>query len=74
MPGATTSPIQTLDNDTGENDTGKSETPESIPLILPSEVEATRRNMVCLHQVAECEQQLRLAQLQDSLIELRRVR
>jgi hypothetical protein len=70
MPGATTLP----DDDADENETGELETPENIPLVLPSGVDITRRDMVCLHQVAEYERQLRLAQLQDSLVELRCVR
>ena len=72
MPGAVVPSFSTNDHDADENDTG--ETPENIPLVLPSEVESTRRRAVCLHQVAEYERQLRLAQLQDSLVELRRVR
>jgi hypothetical protein len=70
MPGTMTFP----DNRTDENDVNGLETSEDIPLILPSELETTRRNIVCLHKVAEYEQQLHLAQIQDSLIELRRVR
>ena len=76
MPGAVAS-LPTHDPDldeNGESDTGDPGTPENVPLILPSEVESTSRNAVCQHRVAEYEQQLRFAQLQDSLIELRRVR
>lgn len=72
MPGAATPPFPTHDHDADEN--GDSEMAENIPLVLPSEMEPTKRSTMCLHQVVECEQQLRLAQLQDSLIELRRVR
>lgn len=74
MPGVTISSLPAHDHDTEENDTGDLEPPEKIPLILLSKVELTQRNMVCLYQVANYERQLRLAQLQDSLIELRRVR
>ena len=74
MPGTAISSPPTHDDDPDENDNGDSETPEKIPLVLPSKVEATRRTTVCLHQVVKYERQLRLAQLQDSLIELRRVR
>lgn len=51
MPGAVVPSFSTNDRDADENDTG--ETPENIPLVLPSEVESTRRRAVCLHQVAE---------------------
>ena len=73
MPGVATLPSQAPDT-TDENDAGGSETPETIPLVLPSGLETAMRNVVCLHRVAEYEQQLRTAQLQDSLIELRRMR
>jgi hypothetical protein len=74
MPGAVTPSFPTNDHDTDEDDASDSEAPENIALVLPSELEPTRRDTVCLHHVAEYEQQLRTAQLQDSLIELRRVR
>jgi len=77
MPGATTSLLPADDDDdddANESDTEDLEMPEKISLILPSWVESARREAVCLHRVAEYEQQLRFAQLQDSLIELRRVR
>lgn len=73
MPGAVIPLYQAEDRDMDEDDT-ELETPETISLILPSRVDSTRRNAVCLHRVAEYERQLRFAQLQDSLIELRRVR
>ena len=47
---------------------------ETIPLIFPSRLEPENRNRTCLHQVAEHERLLRMAQLQDSLIELRHTR
>lgn len=74
MPGALTPSFPAHDHGANEDDTGDLEMPEKIPLILPSKIESTRRDAVCLHHVAEYERQLRLAQLQDSLIELRRVR
>jgi hypothetical protein len=74
MPGATTPSSQPPDSNADGNDIDGSESPESISLVLPSELETTRRNALCLHHVAEYEKQLRLAQLQDSLIELRRIR
>ena len=72
MPGTVTPSFPTDDHDADECNTR--ETPENIPLTLPSEVESTRCRTVCLHQVAEYEQQLHLAQLEDSLIELCHVR
>lgn len=70
MPGATTPSLLTHNHDTNEDDTGDLEMPEKIPLVLPSAVEPTQCDAVCLHHVAKYEQQLRLAQLQDALIEL----
>ena len=77
MPGALAPPFPTHDDDADADDTEGSDLPENIPLILPSEVESTRRPMICLHRVAEVEHELRLAQIKDSLIELchaRRIR
>ena len=73
MPGAVP-PSQTPDDTADGEDTSGPGAPESTCLVFPSELETSRRNAVCLHHVAEYEQQLRLAQLQDSLIELRRIR
>ena len=75
MPGAATLSIPAHNHH--EDNAKDLEMAEKIPLTLPSKVESTLRNAICLHQVAEYEQQLRIAQLQDSLIELcctRRVR
>lgn len=69
MPGAATLSIPAHDHH--EDDAKDLEMAEKIPLTLPSKVESALRNAICLHQVAEYEQQLRIAQLQDSLIELR---
>lgn len=74
MPGAAISFPSTHDSDADADESDTEDLPENISLILPSRVESTRRDTVCLHRVTEYEQQLRLAQLQDSLIELRRVR
>jgi len=76
MPGAVAQPFptHTTEADDNDNDPGDLELPERIPLVLPSAVQSTMRNATCLHRVTEYEQQLRLAQLQDSLVELRRVR
>jgi hypothetical protein len=58
-----------------EDDTGGSTEPvENIPLLFPSRLEPENRNRTCLHEVAEHERLLRMAQLQDSLIELRHTR
>ena len=72
MPGAASPFFPTHDAD--QDDTGDLEMAKNVPLVLPSEVDPARRDAICLHQVAEYERQLRLAQLQDSLIELRRTR
>ena len=78
MPGAVAPPLPThraeIDDNDNDNEPGDLESPEKTPLILPSAVHFARRDLICLHQVSEYERQLRLAQLQDSLIELRRVR
>jgi len=77
MPGALAPPLPTHDDDADEDYTEDSDLPENIPLVFPSEVEPTRRRMICLHRVAEHEHELRLAQIHDSLIELcnaRRIR
>ena len=47
---------------------------ETIPLVFPSRLEPENRNRKCLHEVAEHERLLRMAQLQDSLVELRHTR
>ena len=73
MPGAVP-PSQTPENSPDGDETSGSGTPERTCLVFPSELETARRSAVCLHHVAKYEQQLRLAQLQDSLIELRRIR
>ena len=68
MPGAGAAPLDTPEDDEGNSST---EEAENIPLFLPSSLDAERRERVCLPQVAEYERLLRMAQLQDSLIELR---
>lgn len=74
MPGAATPSLPAHERDANEDDAGDLETPEKMPLVLPSGMESIQRDAVCLHNVAEYERQLRLTQLQDSLIELRHVR
>jgi hypothetical protein len=49
MPGAATPSFPTHDDDADEDYVGDSEVPESIPLVLPSELEPARRDAVCLH-------------------------
>ena len=71
MPG-TVIPSLPTHNDDDDEDSG--EKVEDIPLILPSALEPRQRLAICRYRVAEHEQQFRLAQLEDSLIELRRVR
>lgn len=70
MPGVSASSLPTYDNDTDENE----EKAEDTPLILPSDLEPTQRSAICQHRVAEHEERFRLAQLEDSLVELRRTR
>jgi len=69
MPGAVIPPSHTP-----EDNVEDAETAENVPLVLPSNLDSERRDKICLHQVAEHEQLLRMAQLQDSLIELRHAR
>ena len=71
MPGAITTLPQVSEDDFEDNDV---ETAENVPLLLPSSLDPENRKRVCLWQVAEHERLLRLAQLQDSLIELRHAR
>ena len=71
MPGVVGPSLYTPDDITEDNN---SETAESIPLFLPSSLDPERRERICLQQVAEHERLLRMAQLQDSLIELRHTR
>ena len=70
MPGAAINPLQTSD-DTEDDDI---ETAENVPLLLPSSLDPETRMRICLQQVAEHERLLRMAQLQDSLIELQHAR
>lgn len=71
MPGAIVHLPHTSEDDVEGNDV---ETAETVPLFLPSSLDPGRRKVICLQQVAEHEQLLRMAQLQDSLIELRHTR
>ena len=71
MPGATAS-SPTPDNYVDED--GNYEKIEDLALIFPSALELPQRLTICRHRVAEYEEQFRLAQLEDSLVDLRRVR
>ena len=71
MPGVGAASLDRPEDDEGNNST---ETAENMPLFLPSSLDAERRERVCLPQVAEYERLLRMAQLQDSLTELRHTR
>lgn len=71
MPGVVTPSSSTHDNDVDENENDRI---EDTTLILPSALEPAQRLSICQHRVAEHEEQFRLAQLEDSLVELRRVR
>jgi hypothetical protein len=72
MPGTTSPTLPTQDQ--GETDENVCEKVEDLTLVLPSSLEPEERLTTCRHRVAECEQQFRVAQLEDSLTELRRVR
>ena len=67
MPGVGAAPLNPSGDDAEDDDT---EPAEGIPLLFPSSLDIERRERVCLHQVAEHERRLRMAQLQDSLTEL----
>jgi len=69
MPGAITPSLPTPDDDEDDG-----EQVNDTSLVLPSALEPEQRLAICRHRVAEHEQQFRLAQLEDSLVELRRVR
>lgn len=71
MPGVAATSVQISEDNGPGND---NEPAETIPLLLPSSLDAERRSKICLHGVAEHEQLLRTAQLQDSLVELRHTR
>ena len=47
---------------------------ESIKLLLPSQLDAEDRDSICLGGIINSEKELRLAQLEDSLNDLRRAR
>ena len=71
MPGAIASLPPASEDNAEDNDT---EPAETVSLLLPSSLDPGTRERVCLQRVAEHEQLLRMAQLQDSLIELRHTR
>jgi hypothetical protein len=71
MPGVVVAPLQAPEDDAEDNNIEKAET---VPLLLPSSLDPARRERICLHQVAEHERLLRMAHLQDSLVELRHAR
>ena len=68
MPGIAVASLNTSEDDAE----GNTETAKNISLFLPSSLNTKRRERVCLHQVAEHERLLCMAQLQDALAELRR--
>lgn len=67
MPGA-------LDTDTSEPEPSPRVKAESIKLWLPSQLDAKDRDLICLGGVVNSEKDLRFAQLEDSLDDLRRAR
>jgi hypothetical protein len=68
MPGAATHSFSPSD------DNADAEMAENIPLHLPSSLDSETRARVCVQQVADHERLLCIAQLQDSLVELRHTR
>jgi hypothetical protein len=70
MPGAIVTPRPSEDTAEGND----AEFAETVPLILPSSLDHEQQKRICLQQVAEHERLLRMARLQDSLIELRHTR
>ena len=71
MPGIILPPVSMHEVNPDEHDI---KIAEDVPLLLPSALEPEQRVTVCQHRVTDHEQQFRLAQLEDSLNELRRVR
>jgi len=71
MPGIITSPLWGPEDNTEDDN---AVTAETEPLHLPSSLDPEQRKANHLQQVTEHEQLLRMAQLQDSLIELRHTR
>lgn len=72
MPGVAA--LQGTDTDPDSHLTDKDERPETTKLWLPSGIPASHRSNACVRGVPEKESRLRLAQLQDALVELRRAR
>lgn len=72
MPGLAA--LQGRDMDPDRQLTAKDEKPETTNLWLPSKIPASHRANACIRGVPEKETRLRLAQLQDALVELRRAR
>ena len=71
MPGVVTTPFRAPEDTAEDNDIERA---ESVPLVLPSSLDSESRGRVCLQNVANHEQLFRLAQVKDSLIELRHSR
>lgn len=67
MPGA-------LDADTSDPESSPRAKAESVKLWLPSQLDAKDRDLICLEGVINTEKELRFAQLEDSLSDLRRAR
>jgi hypothetical protein len=63
-----------LETTAADLESSKKAKAESITLWLPSELDAKDRDTVCLSGVTNCEKELRFAQLEDTLNDLRRAR
>lgn len=72
MPGVAA--LQGTDNDPDSHLTEQDERPEASKLCLPSAIPISHRENACVRGVVEKETRLRMAQLQDALVELCRAR
>ena len=63
-----------LDSDTSDPGSLPRAKAESVKLWLPSQLDAKDRDSICLGGVVNSEKELRFAQLEDALNDLRRVR
>ncbi|EIN08641.1 hypothetical protein PUNSTDRAFT_68926, partial [Punctularia strigosozonata HHB-11173 SS5] len=57
-----------------DNGTLADHLPENVPLLLPSSIKAEVRKAVCLSDIINIERRMRIAQAEDALADLRRLR
>lgn len=72
MPGVAA--LQGTDTDPDAHLTDKDERPETSKLCLPSAIPVSHRDNACVPGIVDKEKRLRMAQLQDALVELCRAR